>query len=378
MPEINILIKPASGICNLRCRYCFYSDEMEKRSQSSYGFMRPETQEILVRKALEYADGACHFAFQGGEPTLVGVDFFRRQMELEKKYNKKHVIIDHAIQTNGYVLDEEWCEFFAENNFLVGLSIDGVKSTHDAYRRHAGGEGTYVHTMKAMELLRKHKVDFNVLTVVNARTAPRIRRIYESYHKAGFDWQQYIACLDPLGEEQGRQEYSLDPKMYGQFLIDLYDLWSQDLRKNQAPHIRQFENYIGILMGILPESCEQRGVCSIQCVVEADGSVFPCDFYMLDQWNLGNIHTDELGEILIKGKADDFRRISLNRTEECQNCKWFSLCRGGCRRHREQPGTRPGENYFCKSYQMFFSHCIDDMQEIAGVIMRRGLNLSHR
>ena len=370
MPEINILVKPASGLCNLRCKYCFYADEMEKRGTSSYGIMDAQTQEILVKKALAYADGACHFAFQGGEPTLAGLDFYRRQLELEKQYNKKKLVIDHAIQTNGYLLNDEWCRFLAENRFLVGLSIDGIKATHDAFRRQAGGGETYIHTMQAAELLKKWKVNFNVLTVVHGRTAPRIRKIYESFRKNDFRWQQYIACLDPIGEAQGKQDYSLTPEAYGQFLIDLYQLWSMDVRKGCSPHIRQFENYIGILMGIIPESCEQRGVCSVQCVVEADGGVYPCDFYVLDPWRLGNIRTEEIRDMILGEKAENFRDISRNHTEACRECRWFALCRGGCRRHREQPGTQYGENYFCESYKVFFEACIRDMEDIAGHMMR--------
>ena len=151
MPPIHILMKPASGLCNMRCRYCFYADEMENRSQASYGIMTPETLENVIRKALEFAEGNCTIAFQGGEPTLAGLDFYRLCLELEKKYNRKNVHIDHALQTNGYLLDEQWCRFFAEHQFLIGLSVDGIKATHDAYRRDAEGKETYFHTFKAAE-----------------------------------------------------------------------------------------------------------------------------------------------------------------------------------------------------------------------------------
>lgn len=140
MPPIHLLIKPSSGACNLRCRYCFYHDEMEKREQSCYGFMTPETQEAMIRRALEYAEGQCTFAYQGGEPTLIGLDYFRRAEELIQKYNRKNLRIDRAIQTNGFALDEEWARFFADNRYLVGLSMDGTKETHDRFRVDAGGE----------------------------------------------------------------------------------------------------------------------------------------------------------------------------------------------------------------------------------------------
>lgn len=371
MPQIHVMIKPASGLCNMRCKYCFYTDEMEKRSQASYGVMTAETLENVIREILHFAEGACTIAFQGGEPTLAGLDFYRKCLELEQKYNVKNVKISHALQTNGYVLDEEWCRFFADNHFLIGLSVDGIKATHDAYRKDAKGQDTYFHTLEAARRLEEAGAEFNVLTVVNGKTAPKIRRIYEQYRKLGFSWQQYIACLDPIQEKQGQQEYSLTPKAYGQFLIELFKLWDLDLRQGKQPYIRQFENYIAVLLGQLPEACEQRGVCSFQNIVEADGSVYPCDFYVLDEYRLGNLNADSFAVIEQRRKESKFVELSFNHTEKCKSCPYFGICRGGCRRHREQPGTEFGENYFCGSYKMFFDACLPRMQEIAAALRRR-------
>lgn len=374
MPPIHVMIKPASGLCNLRCKYCFYADEMENRSQASFGIMSEKTLENVVKQTLRFADGQCTFAFQGGEPTLAGLDFYRKLLQFEKKYNVKNVRIEHALQTNGYVLDEQWCRFFAENKFLIGLSVDGIKATHDAYRKDAAGNDTYFHTLEVAKMLDISGVDFNVLTVVNAKTAPKIRRIYEQYKKLGFSWQQYIACLDPIWEKQGQQEYSLTPKVYGQFLIDLFDLWELDLKRGQQPYIRQFENYIGILLGQVPESCEQRGVCSCQNVVEADGSVYPCDFYMLDDYRLGNLNEVGFDEVNRRRSEIGFVEASLNHAQRCKDCPYFKICRGGCRRHREQPGTAAGENWFCESYRMFFDARLSQLKEIAAMCKRQGGN----
>lgn len=370
MPQIHVMIKPASGLCNMRCKYCFYMDEMEKREQASYGIMTEETLENVIREILNFAEKECTIAFQGGEPTLAGLDFYRKCLEFERLYNTKQVRISHALQTNGYVLDEEWCRFFAQNHFLIGLSVDGIKATHDAFRKDSRGQDTYFHTLEAARMLKEAGAEFNVLTVVNKKTAGKIRRIYEQYRKLGFSWQQYIACLDPIQEKQGQQEYSLTPKAYGQFLIDLFDLWYVDLQQGRQPYIRQFENYIGILAGQEPESCEQRGVCSIQNVVEADGSVYPCDFYVLDEYRLGNLNRDSFERIDERRKEIRFLEHSLNHTQDCRGCAYFALCRGGCRRHREQPGTAPGENYFCESYRMFFDACLPRMKEIAAALRR--------
>lgn len=370
MPQIHVMIKPASGLCNMRCRYCFYADEMSKRDQASYGIMSVETLEHVIREIFHFAEEQCTIAFQGGEPTLAGLDFYRQCIRLERKYNTKNIPVSHAFQTNGYVLDEEWYSFFAENHFLIGLSIDGIKATHDAYRRDTDGHDTYFRVLEKARGLQQAGVDFNILTVVNGRTAPKIRKIYEKYQKLGFAWQQYIACLDPIQEIPGQREYSLTPQVYGRFLIDLFELWDLDLRQGKQPFIRQFENYIGILMGQQPESCEQRGVCSFQNIVEADGSVYPCDFYVLDDYCLGNLRTDSFQVIEQRRRESRFVENSVNHTEECRSCSYFAVCRGGCRRHREQPGREYGENYFCESYKMFFDACLPRMKEIAARLQR--------
>ena len=368
MPPIHVMLKPASGLCNMRCSYCFYADEMEKRSRKDYGFMSLGTLENVVRRVLEFAEGSCTIAFQGGEPTLAGLDFYRELLRLEKEYNVRKVSVSHALQTNGYALDQEWCAFFAKERFLIGLSVDGIKATHDAYRKDAAGADTYFHTLEAAKMLDRAGADFNVLTVVNGKTAPKIRRIYEQYRKLGFRWQQYIACLDPLGERQ-RGEYSLTPEAYGEFLIDLFELWHLDLQKGEQPYIRQFENYVGILVGRQPESCEQRGLCSLQSIVEADGSVYPCDFYCLDEYCLGNLNDDDMGTIIDRLRESRFIQDSVNHDEECRNCSYFFVCRGGCRRHREtewEASEERGRNRFCKSYKMFFGACLPALREIAG------------
>lgn len=365
MPPVNILVKPASGLCNMHCRYCFYADEMRNREQASYGIMSEEAAETVIRKTLSYAKSTCSIAFQGGEPTLAGLDFYRRWLELEKKYNVNNVQISHALQTNGLLLDKEWCLFLKKNKFLTGLSVDGIRSTHDIYRQDANGKDTYFRTLHAAELLKNTGAEFNILTVVNKKTAAKIHKIYEYYKKKGFLWQQYIACLDPLQTKQGAQEYSLSPQTYGQFLIDLFHLWYLDFKQGKHPFIRQFENYISILMGRRPESCEQHGVCTFQNVIEADGSIYPCDFYMLDKYRVGNLMEDEFEQIKERAAKSDFIAQSFDHTEECQHCQYFFLCRGGCRRHRDQPGTVQGQNYFCESYRMFFQECLSSMKEIA-------------
>lgn len=368
MPDISVMIKPASGLCNMKCEYCFYADEMNNRHQASYGIMQPEVVQNVIKKTLSFATSSCTFIFQGGEPTLAGLAFYQQWIDCEKRYNVKHIEIYHAIQTNGLLIDEDWCRFFKENKFLVGLSLDGVELTHDVYRKDSLGNGTYQKVIDVAQKLQKAEVEFNILTVVNKETAVQIPLIYDMYKKHNFSWQQYIACLPPIKANPQEIDYSVSPEMYGDFLIKLFSLWEKDVWNGTQPYIRQFENYIGILLGVKPESCEQRGVCGFQTVVEADGSVYPCDFYVLDEYRLGNLSTEDFDSIEKARHKSNFVKRSYNHVDSCLQCEYHFICRGGCYRNRVQISGKSGQNYLCSGYKKFFERCLPQMKKIAELI----------
>lgn len=365
MPPISLLIKPASGNCNMRCRYCFYEDETDKRAVKSYGVMSPKTMEVLMQKVLSFADGECTFAFQGGEPTLAGLDFYQRFVELAGQYNHKRVTVHYAIQTNGCGITDQWAAFFAQWGFLVGLSLDGPKEINDRYRTDAAGEGSYKRIMHTAQLFDKHRVEYNILTVVTAQTAKNVGKIYGFFDKNHFVYQQYIPCLDPIGEERGGQEYSLTPDRYERFLKDLFDLWYRDRVKGKFVYNRYFENLAAILSGYEPENCGMKGHCDRQLVVEADGSVYPCDFYALDEWRLGNLLTASFEELEEERRRLGFVELSMQVDEKCKTCKWAFLCRGGCRRDREPVREgRLSRNYFCEAYYGFFEYAVPRLRTL--------------
>lgn len=375
MHSIYALLKPASGLCNMFCDYCFYCDEATKRQQTSYGLMTDETLKNVIRKCIIPSEQECMIAFQGGEPTLCGLPFFQKAVEYANHFNQKGINIHFALQTNGYGITEEWCHFFVENHFLVGISVDGVEHIHNNYR-HSGANGgpTYSRVMETIRLFDKYHVDYNILTVVHREIANNINAIYHEYRRRGWHYLQFITCLDPLGEPRGQQPYSLLPADYGQFLIHLFDLWHKDYLQGKAPYIRQFENYIGILLGMPSESCEQQGVCGIQYVVEADGSVYPCDFYALDEWKLGNFNTQRITEIDQRRIELGFRERSFHLPDRCISCQWRKLCRGGCFRSRMTTfEDETGLNYFCEGYQMFFQHAYEKLALIANKIQKKQL-----
>lgn len=349
----------------MHCEYCFYCDEMKSREQSSYGMMSFNTLEQVVKKALSAAEGICNIAFQGGEPTLCGLDFYEQVVSLEEKYNVHQVKIQNALQTNGYGLDAKWAEFFASHNFLLGISLDGRKNTHNAYRHGINAEDSFEEVIKTLHLFDQYKVDYNILTVVNDKTVKQPRKIYELYRKNNWKYLQFIPCLSPLSLVEGQKTYSPNPGEYGDFLNELFDCWYVDLRKNEQPYIRQFENYVGILLGHAPDCCDQSGSCQIQYVIEADGSVYPCDFYAIDSHLLGNLVTDTFEEIDKRRKEIRFMERSVELRKQCSSCPYYPICRGGCFRHWKQQPSGEYRNMFCEGYRLFFGRNVGKLQEIA-------------
>lgn len=372
MPPINLLIKPASGNCNMRCTYCFYADEQEHRSVASRGIMSKDTMHKIIDQVMEYGAQVCTLAFQGGEPTLAGLDFFQDLSRyIADAANPKKIRLQYAIQTNGYGVDEEWARFWAENRYLVGISLDGPKEIHDRYRKDAMGQGTYNRIMSSIRLLEKYHVDYNVLTVVTSAAARSGQKIYNFYKKNKIQYQQYIECLDPLGDAPGGQEYSLTPKRYEGFLKSLFDAWYLDVKAGRPVYNRYFDNLLMIMNRQMPESCSMRGVCGDQWVIEADGCTYPCDFYALDQWLLGNIRKDSFKEMNAKREELGFVQWSRQVHEDCKNCPWYPLCRGGCRRNREPVGCdSTGKNYFCSAYKGFFEYAYPRLEEVYRQILQ--------
>jgi len=296
-------------------------------------------------------------------------------VEFQQLQNHKNVKIDNAIQTNGYKLDEEFVKFLGEHKFLTGISLDGGRDTHNAYRRTHDNNETFFDVIATVDLFKKHNADYNILTVVNGRTGRRAGKMYAFFKRGGMDFLQFIPCLDPLDELPGGNEYSLTPDVYGAFLCELFDLWHEDLLKGEQPYIRQFENYIGILLGFGAESCDMLGVCGRQYVVEADGEVYPCDFYVLPEYRLGNLNELSLREVEANRRKLGFIEYSAGIRDNCKACEYYRICRGGCRRHRLLPGGDGAMlNYYCASYKNFFKHALPRMAAVAEVIrnQRRG------
>lgn len=364
MPPLSVLIKPASSACDMRCAYCFYRDEAEKREHGFTERMTGQTAETIIRRAFEFAEQSCTFMFQGGEPTLTGLDFFRAFIALEKQYNTKHIRVFNALQTNGLSIDDEWAGFFRDNRFLIGLSLDGPAETHNRNRKDSAEKDTFNRVMKAASVLDKHRVEYNVLCVVTAGMCPQATKLYHFFGKHRFGYLQFIPCLEPLGTDRSECRLSPTPAQYEQFLTGIFRLWYFDLLKNRYVSIRHIDNYIRILKGLPPESCNMNGRCGIQFVIEGNGDVYPCDFYALDEYRLGNVRDASFAEMRETEAARQFIEESLPVPEECRSCRFYPLCRNGCKRDR----GADGKNYYCEAYKGFFTECEKELAAAAGMI----------
>ena len=366
MKRLSFLIKPASSRCNLRCRYCFYEDVSDKREKKSYGVMSDETAEKLIHAACEESGkgGELHFAFQGGEPTLAGLDFFRRFVLRAESCAQGRQRVSFSIQTNGTLLDDAWAAFFKEKRFLVGLSVDGDRGLHDLNRVDANGKGSWSDAVRALRCLQKYEVDVNLLCVVTGSCARHPQQVYGALKRLGVRYLQFIPCLDPIGEERGREKFSLTPEAYGSFLCRLFDAWYDDWKNGRYCSIRQFDDYVHLLTGGEVSACTASGHCGRYLVVEADGGLYPCDFYVLDPWRLGTVGEEPLASVIGGQTERRFLAEGERRPDGCRDCRWFPICRGGCKRDWIQ---REGEtvNYFCEAYRRFFSHSITRLREIA-------------
>ncbi|MCZ2151243.1 MAG: anaerobic sulfatase maturase [Bryobacterales bacterium] len=364
----SLLIKPVSAVCNLDCSYCFYLDrETDPYQALGKRAMQEETLERLIDSFLFYSYPNSVFAFQGGEPTLAGLPFFRRVVELQKERGRNGQNVSNAIQTNGMLVDEDWCALFREYRWLVGLSLDGPEEIHDLHRVNKAGHSTWKRVMESLRLMQREKVDFNVLCVLSKANVGRAKELYRFFTGLGVDNIQYI----PLSEFDGDGNplpYTITASEYGQFLCETFDLWWPQRRKIR---IRTFDNIAEALAGQKPGSCTMHETCDSYVVVEYNGDIFPCDFFVEKDWRLGNIEIDSWAEIARKQRRYAFARKKALAHPECEVCEWQAMCHGGCPKSRYGMNRRFEDlDYFCEAYRMMFRKTVgplgEDVKKILG------------
>lgn len=355
MQYFSVLVKPASSLCNMRCSYCFYHDVAGARTQASYGIMEQDVMKALICRIGEFVKPPAQVSilFQGGEPTLAGLSFYKQFVSVCKQTLLPHITVHYSIQTNGLLLNKEWCAFFKENGFLVGVSLDGPEPIHDLNRLDIKGGGTFLQVKKSVSLLEQYGVDYNILCVVTKATARRCAALFSFFERLGAKHLQFIPCLDPL-EEGAAHPYSLRPRQYGSFLIKAFDFWMETNRKGKELHIRSFENILLLLQGRPAEQCGAMGFCTAQFVVEADGSIYPCDFYVLDTYRCGNVKDCTITDVQKSTRLRAFMDDTVPKPVLCKSCPVYRLCGGGCKRYRSFFGKEEG---YCP-YQAFLLYAL--------------------
>ena len=346
MPCLSLMLKPASSLCNMKCGYCFYRDVSSRREHSCTGLMSTETAHNVVDAALDFANGdEISFVFQGGEPLLRGIAFYRDFFEYTGERNADGKI-HSAVQTNALLIDGEWAQLFAHNNVLVGVSLDGAFA-QNADRVDGDGQSVFHRVLDAAKLLTSSGVDVNIVSVLTAKSCADVEKSYEFFKKNGFHFLQFIPCLDPFGKEG----VAMTAKQYASALKTLYRLYSRDLARGEYVSVRRFDNYRRIASGGDAEQCDMAGRCSRQLVIEGDGSVYPCDFYCTDDWLLGNINECSIERLFSTEKAREFLRLGQPAvSKKCASCKYLPMCRAqGCRRSRESRD-------YCEAYREFFAY----------------------
>ncbi len=331
MKELTVMIKPASGLCQMACEYCFYHDIAEYGAPANT-FMTLRTARQLIARVVESGARRVHFAFQGGEPLLWGQEHFDDFFDDVKAAG---LDATYAVQTNGLALtDPVYCRIFAEHDVLIGLSVDGDAALHDAARKTPDGKGTHARVMESLSALKKHGIRHNILTVVTSRVAAHPAQLYKFYKKIGASHVQLIPCLPPM-ECADTLGHTPDAAALGRFYTAFYRLWREDFKGGKPPFsVREFDQALATLQG-LGGFCGACGYCTPQLIVEADGSIYPCDFYVMPKYCTGNVYTHSIEQTLHSEGMDCFVKEHPSAPTLCRSCRFLSVCGGGCRRMRD-------------------------------------------
>ena len=385
-PRIHILAKPSGATCNLACSYCFFLDKELLYPNSKFR-MPEETLETYIQQLIEtHRSQEVTVAWQGGEPTLMGVDFYRKAIEFQEKYRKPGMTFENTMQTNGTLLDDEWCKFFKDNNFLIGLSLDGPQRFHDAHRVDKGSQGTYDKVMRGLRLLQKHQVEYNILVTVNRVTGDHPREIYRFLRdEVGTKWIQFIPVIERVNPD-GFNIYnvgntvtnrSVHPEQYGRFLIQVFDEW---IREDVGEvFVQTFEAAARNWMGMRSSGmCVFEETCGYGLALEHNGDLYACDHFVEPNYLLGNIKDEHMLQMVASEQQTQFgldKRDTL--PQYCLDCDVRFACHGECPKNRfiETPDGEPGLNYLCAGYKGFF-HRVNEPLKLLSMLMRSGRQAS--
>ncbi len=375
-PITSVLVKPTSADCNLDCSYCFYTRKSTLYPESKVHRMSDEVMDSMIRQVMELRRQSFSFGWQGGEPTLMGLGFFEKAVEAMKKYGRPGQSIGNGLQTNGVVLDDDWGTFLHKYHFLVGLSLDGPAKYHDKYRLDHGGQPTHARVMNAVEVLRRHNVEFNCLVVVNADNVQDPDGVFDFFRDHDLHHLQFIPAIErkPEGGPGELAEFTAAGEEFGRFMCRIFDRWREDDPPTFC--IRWFDNLILHHAGQPTASCTMKPTCGDYVVVEHNGDVYPCDFFVDKHWRLGYLMQTPIEELATCRNFERFCKQKGELVNKCRNCKWLELCYGGCTKDRlaisDDPKTA---TYLCQGYKIFFEHTMQTFKAM-GMHHRRQMQPS--
>lgn len=371
------MVKPVGSLCNMRCKYCYYLDKAELYGGVEIA-MDDRLLEQYIRANIEGNNSpVIAFAWHGGEPLLAGKDFFRKAVALQQKYAGGKTV-ENSIQTNGMLVDDEWCAIFRDNNFLVGVSIDGPESIHDAHRVDVGGQPTFTRVMRGIERLYRNRVEYNTLTTVNVHSEGRGAEVY-NFLRGISVFMQFLPVAEllcdgrvqsPESEGADIAPWSVSAEGFGRFMCDIFDIWvKKDVGRR---YVQLFDATLALKVGVQPSVCSLCETCGSGLTVEHNGDVYCCDHFVYPEYKIGNIYSDRLADLAYCDRQFEFgvaKRALLPR--QCRHCRYYKLCHGECPKHRfitDNTGEY-GKNYLCEGYKMFFAHTEVAMDKMARLIL---------
>lgn len=362
------MAKPSGADCNIACKYCYYREKKALYQNGTSFRMNDRVLREFTRQYIQsQRPNEIVFAWQGGEPTLLGIDFFRKALRYQKAFKQPGDRIINTIQTNGILLDEAWCLFLKKNRFLVGLSMDGPADIHNVFRQSKKGAGTFEAVYHALQLLKSHQVEFNILCVVSRANAGKAGQVYRFFRNEGVRFIQLISMVCPAGDI--KNACSASPLEWGQFLCDVFDRWvARDLGK---VFIMNFESTLAAWLDMEPSNCVLRKNCGQTMVLEHNGDLYSCDYFVDEAHRLGNIMDTDLHLMGGTSRQLDFgMRKSETLPEDCQLCKALPFCNGGCPADRisSSGGNMLPQNYFCEGYRLYFEHSASRMERMRAML----------
>ncbi|MCF8126688.1 MAG: anaerobic sulfatase maturase [Desulfotignum sp.] len=365
----SLLVKPVSADCNLRCRYCFYLPRSALYAQNRTHRMSDVVLEKLIKTYMATDQPVHAFCWQGGEPTLAGLDFYTKVTALQKKYAGSGARVSNTIQTNATLITEKMAAFFARNRFLVGCSLDGPGKIHNRHRLTIAGKPTHQAVMKGIETLRRHQVQFNILTLVTRANAGHAIKVYHYLKKNRFHFQQYIPCVE-FDDDQRLLPFAVTGEQWGDFLNTVFDAWY--LSDVDTVSIQNFDAVLAKKVYGINSVCVMADNCCQYFVVEYNGDVYPCDFFVEPLLKIGNIMEDTWKTLQGSAAYQDFGRHKANMNELCSRCEFHSLCSGGCLKNRMYKGNPPQNvSILCPGLKRFYRHTRDRFDTLSKTIIRR-------